>query len=240
MSRIHGRLWITRATMFMWFVVIASRGELANHVVTADECSPEALLSETPELSLVWIDRYTLLPWGIESAVQEIESILGPIGVVVTIRPAMSSADIAPNRGEFRIVLTTTDSVKWGLKDNAVGTITGDSRRYIYIFFPNLLRSLSLIPGNTKLLRVESAKLRERWGALSRTKSVMPSRPADFTRGVDSCRRDGTMGCFSDSPSSFWRRSMLTPSLPASSSPRWLVEQTADWSRESKSIRCRR
>ncbi len=49
-----------------------------------------------------------------------------------------------PGPNEVRIFLTKSNSKSWGIKGNALGTVLGKPRRYVYVFVPNLMTALRI------------------------------------------------------------------------------------------------
>jgi hypothetical protein len=95
-------------------------------------------------LEVVWTDPYNLSPLGYEHVRLEVDRLLAQVGVEASWRvdPVGSSEPPGPN--EIRIFLTKANSRSWGLKRNALGTILGKPRRYVYVFVPNLMAALGI------------------------------------------------------------------------------------------------
>jgi hypothetical protein len=53
-------------------------------------------------------------------------------------------SNVPPGPNEIRVFLAKSNSKSWGLKRNALGTILGKPRRYVYVFVPNLMAALRI------------------------------------------------------------------------------------------------
>jgi hypothetical protein len=95
-------------------------------------------------LEVVWIDPYNLSPLGFEPVRREVGRLLEQIGVEAFWSVDPVGSDEPPGSNEVRIFLTKSNSKSWGLKCNALGTVLGEPRRYVYVFVPNLMAALKV------------------------------------------------------------------------------------------------
>ena len=75
---------------------------------------------------------------------QEVDRLLEQVGVETSWRVASAGSNEPPGSNEVRIFLTKSNSKSWGIKGNALGTILGKPRRYVYVFVPNLMAALRI------------------------------------------------------------------------------------------------
>ena len=107
-----------------------------------------------PRLTLLWHDGYRLASHSFRVMSREVESIFSEIGVEVCWHDGSHGLwreNEPPSSIEIRLVLLPVDSIDWGYEEQVMGAAvrnreTPGSTHTVYVFFPNVLRTLGLRP----------------------------------------------------------------------------------------------
>ena len=103
-------------------------------------------------LTLLWYDGYRLASHSFRAMSREVESIFSEIGVEVCWHDGSHGLwrrNEPPNSIEIRLVLLPVDSADWGYEGQVMGAAvknleTSAQTHTVYVFFPNVLRTLGL------------------------------------------------------------------------------------------------
>jgi hypothetical protein len=101
-----------------------------------------------PVLHLTWNDAYQLLPFGHEAVAKKVTDIFETEGVDVRWQTVTHEPTPSPGLVGIRVVLMPRDSSGWGLPRHTMGVVIGKKvpRETVFIFFPNVARTLGYDP----------------------------------------------------------------------------------------------
>jgi hypothetical protein len=103
------------------------------------------LAFELPRVSLSWVDHYKLFDRGHKGMTKEVDAIFDEVGVEIVWHKGLTEQPPS-DAIHLNVVLMPGDSSGWGLGNHAMGVVVGDlfPRQTLYVFLPNILRTLGL------------------------------------------------------------------------------------------------